>query len=169
MEGMQGAKQIKPVEGMNYEQLFGTSVPHDAVVPAGEGGFDQFFGGSVTMLDASGNDPAAPPANRKQEARSEGGFDESFGGSVMLDASGNDVAAAPANTGNASGRGWGSGGTFVDFARGESVPFAKTLVVDEERAADAHKQTGALPPGVKVKTIQGVGMIVKTTLRQKFC
>ena len=38
MEGMQGAKQIKPVEGMNYEQLFGTSVPHDAVVPAGEGG-----------------------------------------------------------------------------------------------------------------------------------
>ena len=168
MEGMQGAKQIKPVEGRNYEQLFGTSVPHDAVVPAGEGGFDQFFGGSVTMLDASGNDPAAPPANRKQEARSEGGFDESFGGSVMLDASGNDLAAAPARTGNASGRGWGSGGTFVDCARGESVLFGKTLVVDEGRAADAHKQTGALPPGVKVKTIQGVGMIVKTTLRQKF-
>ncbi len=48
------------------------------------------------------------------------------------------------------------------------MPFGKTLVVDEGRAADAHKQTGALPLGVKVKMIQGVGMIVKTTLRQKF-
>lgn len=163
---MEGRTKIEPAEGSNYEQLFGTSVPHDVVVPAGEGGFDQFFGGSVTMLDA--NDPAAPPANRKQEALSEGGFDESFGGSVMLDASGNDVASAPASTGNAGGRGWGSGGTLVDGARGESVPFEKTLVVDEGRAADAHKQTGVLPPGVKVKTMQGVGMIVKTTLRQKF-
>jgi len=230
------AKDIKPVEGSNYEQLFGKTSGHDVVVPKkpekkqekpSERGFDEYFGGSVTVLDAAGEplvrkDAGAAPTRTAAPTASEfeatysgltavqpshaaaapgkgSGFDEYFGGAATVatpaaGARGEDgapqmqrsysepVAAAEAGPGrrpglvqggrqaavgsthNAGGHGWGSGGTFVDGARG--APLARTSVIEEEPTGDASTQTGAQRPGVKVKVMQGVGLIVRSTLKR---
>jgi len=67
------AKNVPPVEGSNYAQLFGTTVGHDVVVPKKsaqkEAGFDEYFGGSVTVAEA-GNTPTVSTAaavNQRKE------------------------------------------------------------------------------------------------------
>jgi len=62
-------KEVAPVAGSNYEQLFGTAVGSDVVVPVGgEGGFDQYFGGSVTQPVEARPPAAAPPQPAAQKA-----------------------------------------------------------------------------------------------------
>lgn len=96
MTGMtpgQDVKNVKPVEGSSYEQLFGTAVGSDVVVPrvpaksedvpaegGKPGGFDEYFGGSVTQPDPStGPSTSAEATGPTRRGPSEADFYKMYG------------------------------------------------------------------------------------------
>lgn len=89
----QDVKNVKPVEGSSYEQLFGTAVGSDVVVPrvpaksedvpaewGQPGGFDEYFGGSVTQPDPStGPSTSAGATGPTRRGPSEADFYKMYG------------------------------------------------------------------------------------------
>ena len=141
-------KNVKPVEGSSYAQLFGTAVGSDVVVPKVpaktedvpvEGGFDEYFGGSVTHTASD--------------------FQAMYGGNSTPGAD-VDATAAP-STGGGGGQKvvWGTGGTFVEERAGKAH-----RVTDEVESAQA--QTASAPEGFSVKVRHGVGTFITSKVKR---